>query len=103
LASPKFDAEVASSIAIPDGTVIAAVPEGFAVAYGSGAVSVETSNVATLHSDDLAPLAIIGADGTMAAPSRSMFQQSHIGLKVRAAATWLVHPGAAATMSGCEW
>jgi hypothetical protein len=103
LSSPKFDNDVLTSVTVPDCWLIAIAPAAFVVAYGADAVTVETSNVTTLHSEDTTPLPIIGDTGTPAAPTHSLFQQSHLGLKVRAQCTWLTHPGSVSVMTNCAW
>ena len=103
LSSPKFDNDVLTSVTIPDGWLIGIAPAGFVSAYGADAVSVEVSTVTTLHSEDTTPLPIIGDTGTPAAPSHSLYQQSHLALKVRGQCTWLTHPGSVSAMTACAW
>jgi hypothetical protein len=98
LASPKFDNEVWTSVNIPAGEVIAVVPEGFYTAYGASQVTVEISKQSTLHFDSTAPLPVV-----QGVPTRSLYQQGFLGLKARALATWLVHPGAVAYLTGAAW
>jgi hypothetical protein len=57
LAGPFFQDVVLSSAAIPDGEIIAIVPQGLATGY-SGEVQVETSIAATLHFESATPLPI---------------------------------------------
>jgi hypothetical protein len=98
LSSPKFTNEVLTSVAIPDGTIVAVAAEGFVTAYGSDAVTVETTKDGAWHFDDSAPVAVVAG-----VPTRSLYQQALLGLKIRGACTWLVHPGAVASMTGCDW
>ena len=72
----KFDNDVFTSVVIPDGTVIAVVPEGFYTAYGATQVTVEISKVATLHLENATPLPVV-----QGVPTHSLFQQGYLGLK----------------------
>jgi hypothetical protein len=102
LAGPKFQDAVMSSAMLSAGTVIGIVPRGLAVGY-VGAVEVETSNAATIHFEDTAPLPIVDSSGTLAAPTSSAFQQNLIILKIRARCAWCVQPGAVAVVEAADW
>jgi hypothetical protein len=104
LAGPFFQDVVLSSAAIPDGQIIAIIPQGLATGY-SGEVQVETSIGATLHFESATPLPIgsIGTPNTIAAPVHSSFQEYLIGIKLRGRMTWAVQPNAVAYMTGVQW
>jgi hypothetical protein len=102
MAGPKFDYEVFSAAHIPDTTLIGVQPDGFWTAYGDSAMSVETSIETTLHFEDTTPLAIVNGGG-MATPTRNLFQQEMLALRVRAWATWAVYPGAVQYVTAASW
>jgi hypothetical protein len=104
LAGPFFQDVVLSSAAIPDGEIIAVVPQGLACGY-VGEVQVETSIAATLHFEDSAPLPIasVGTPNVVAAPTHGAFQQFLIAVKLRGRMTWAVQPNAVAYMTGVTW
>jgi hypothetical protein len=104
LASPKFTNEVLSSASIPDGAVIALVPQALAVGY-SDPISVQSSREVLIHMEDTSPLPIAspGTPPTVAAPSMSAFQQDLLVLKVRARCAWTIQPGAIAHVTGANW
>jgi hypothetical protein len=104
LAGPFFQDVVLSSAAIPDGEIIAIVPQGLATGY-SGEVQIETSIAAALHFESAAPLPIatVGTPNTVAAPVHSAFQEYLILVKIRGRMTWAVQPNAVAYMTGVTW
>ena len=105
LAGPKFDNQVFGTLALPDGT-IAAFAQGAVAAAFDGAPSIEASKEAVVHFEDSAPLAIStpGSPNTIAAPTRSAFQQDMLIIRVRAKATWgIIAPGGAQVISSVKW
>ena len=93
-----------SSAAIPDGEIIAIVPQGLATGY-SGEVQVESSIAAPLHFESATPLPIasVGTPNTVAAPVHSAFQEYLILVKIRGRMRWCVQPNAVAYMTGVAW
>jgi hypothetical protein len=93
-----------SSAAIPDGEIIAIVPQGLATGY-AGEVQVETSIAAALHFESATPLPIgtVGTPNVVAAPVHSAFQEYLILVKVRGRMAWAVQPNAVAYMTGVAW
>jgi hypothetical protein len=104
LAGPFFQDVVLSSAAIPDGEIIAIVPQGLATGY-SGEVQIETSIGATLHFESATPLPIgtVGSPPTVAAPTHSAFQDYLVLVKLRGRMTWAVQPNAVCYMTGVAW
>jgi hypothetical protein len=104
LAGPFFADVVMSSAAIPDGEIIAVIPEALASGYG-GEVQVETSTAATLHFESATPLPIatVGTPNTIAAPVHSGWQENLILIKLRGRMTWCVQPNGIAFMTGIAW
>jgi hypothetical protein len=104
LAGPFFQDVVMSSAAIPDGQIIAIVPQALATGY-SGQVQVETSITAPLHFESATPLPIatVGTPNVVAAPVHSAFQEYLILVKVRGRMAWTVQPNAVAYMTGVAW
>jgi hypothetical protein len=95
--------EMMSSPTLTGGQVIAIVPEGLAVGTDSGAVAIDLSPAAEIHFEDTTPAEIVSTPGAVAAPVRSAFQTDLIVVRLRASATWIVHPGAVAFMTGAAW
>jgi hypothetical protein len=104
LAGPFFQDVVLSSAVIPDGEIIAVIPQGLATGY-SGEVQVETSVAAALHFESAAPLPIatVGTPNTVAAPVHSALQEYLVLVKIRGRMTWAVQPNAVAYMTGVTW
>jgi hypothetical protein len=104
LAGPFFQDVVLSSAAIPDGEIIAIVPQGLATGY-AGEVQVETSIVAPLHFESATPLPIgsVGSPNTVAAPTHSAFQEYLVMVKLRGRMAWAVQPNAVCYMTGVAW
>jgi hypothetical protein len=104
LAGPFFQDVVLSSAAIPDGQIIAIVPQGLATGY-SGEVQVETSIAAPLHFESATPLPIgtVGSPNVVAAPVHSAFQEYLIMVKIRGRMAWAVRPNAVCYMTGVAW
>jgi hypothetical protein len=72
-----------SSAAIPDGEIIAVVPQAMATGY-AGEVQIETSIAAALHFESAAPLPIasVGTPNTVAAPVHSGWQEFLVLVKL---------------------
>jgi hypothetical protein len=104
LAGPFFADVVLSSAAIPDGWIIAIIPQGLATGY-SGEVQVETSIVAPLHFESATPLPIgtVGSPNVVAAPVHSAFQEYLLMIKVRGRMAWACQPNAVCYMTGVAW
>jgi hypothetical protein len=104
LAGPFFQDDVLSSSAIPDGEIIAIVPQALATGY-AGEVQIETSIAAALHFESAAPLPIatVGTPNVVAAPTHSAFQEYLVLIKVRGRMAWAVQPNAVAYMTGVAW
>jgi hypothetical protein len=100
--APQLDNVVHVSIAIPAGTIIAVVPEGFSTGTGSLAPSVDIVNEPEIHMNTT-PLAIVDNSGSVAAPTMSLFQQGLLGIRLKAPCTWALHPGAVAWMQAVQW
>jgi hypothetical protein len=80
------------SLGLPSKTVVAVAPAGIASGY-QGPPIIETGREALLHFDDSAPADIVDTVGTVAAPSRSLFQTDLIGIRIKANAAWCAAPG----------
>jgi hypothetical protein len=102
LASPKFTNTVLSSSVLAAGTVIGVVPQGLVAGY-SGNVTIDASNMASVHMEDTAPADIVSAAGAVAQPVKSAFQVDMVVLRVRGWCTWAIHPGATALVTGANW
>jgi hypothetical protein len=98
---PHFDYSVLSSSVIPAGEVIGLVPSGLWTGYGDD-IRIEASKETTLHYEDTTPLQL-ATGGVMASPTRNVFQQDLIALKLRARVAWAVLPGAIASLTGANW
>jgi hypothetical protein len=93
-----------SSPVLPTGQVIALVPEGLVIGSATTEpVATDVSEAASVHFEDTNPAEIVGSGGATAAPVRSSFQMGLLIIRLRAFATWLVHPGAVAFISGAAW
>jgi hypothetical protein len=104
LAGPFFADVVMSSSAIPDGEIIAVIPEALGVGY-AGEVQVETSIMAPLHFESATPLPIasVGSPNTIAAPVHSAFQEYLVLVKLRGRMCWACQPNAICYMTGVQW
>ena len=93
-----------SSAAIPDGEIIAIIPQGLATGY-AGEVQIETSIAAPLHFESATPLPIgtVGTPNVVAAPTHSAFQEYLILVKLRGRMAWAVQPNAVCYMTGVSW
>jgi hypothetical protein len=64
---------------------------------------IDASRMATVHMNDT-PAAIVDAGGTVAAPTRSLWQSDTVGLKLRFGASWALRdPRALAWLSTTRW
>jgi hypothetical protein len=97
LAGPRFDNQIFGTTGLPD-KQIAAFARGAIASSFEGTPSVELSKHATLHySDTPGPVVASG-------PTTSLFQQAHIGIKLRQRGCWVVTtPGAVQTIAGVSW
>jgi hypothetical protein len=105
LAGPKFDSQVFGSTGLADGTV-AAFAQGAVAAAFDGAPQVETSIEPCVYFEDSTPQAIStpGSPNTVAAPTRSAYQQDMTVIRVRAKATWaVIAPGGAQVIQNVKW
>src|SRR5262245_36068860 len=104
LAGPFFADVVMSSAAIPDGEIIAVIPEALGVGY-AGEVQVETSVGATLHFESATPLPIasVGTPPTIAAPVHSGWQEYLVLVKLRGRMTWCAQPNGVCYMTEVQW
>jgi hypothetical protein len=102
LAGPKFDYAIISSTVLPDRTIAAFAPGGIAAAF-EGQPQIDTSRELAMHFEDTTPLPIVDG-GTPAGPTRSMFQQDCIAIRVRDYLTWTVAgPGAVQRINLVNW
>jgi hypothetical protein len=93
--------DVLPSAAIPDTEVVAVAVDGFVSAMDA-LPEIRASNNATIHMDN-APSAI-ASGGTMAAPSRSLWQTRSVGLILRLPLDWALRsPAAVAWMTSVVW
>jgi hypothetical protein len=105
LAGPKFDNQIFGTLALAEGTV-AAFAQGAVAAAFDGTPSIEASKEAVVHFEDTTPLAIStpGSPNTVAAPTRSAFQQDMLIIRVRAKATWgVIAPGGVQVIQNVKW
>jgi hypothetical protein len=102
LVGPRFTNLILSSPAIPDGQVIGLLPQGLVTGF-AGNVQVDTTVQGSLHFDDSAPRELVDVGGGRAVPVKSLFQTNTRALRCRGQATWAMHPGAIAVLTGCSW
>jgi hypothetical protein len=97
LRGPVFEFQLLSSPAIAAGTVIACVPTAIASGY-EGLPEIETTKQAEVHFEDTSPQPV------PAAPTKSLFQQAMIGLRVKVRCAWgVLQPGAVQFMTSVKW
>jgi hypothetical protein len=104
-AGPQFNYEILETTGLPGTTVVAIQPAALATGF-SGQPVVELSKQATAHFDDVTPLPISspGAPATVAAVTRSAWQQNLLFLKVRLNGAWgTVAPGAVQVVNSVTW
>jgi hypothetical protein len=96
--------EVVPSAAVPDNEMICVAADAF-VSATAGAPEIRAAKDATIHMEDTMPLAIAsGSPGTVASPTRSLWQTRSIGLQLKAPIDWdLRSSTAVAFMTGLNW
>src|SRR5262249_45889558 len=83
---------------VPSGTVIPAIPAALASGF-AGVPEVEMSTQWEVLFEDTSPTAVPGVG-----PTRSLFQQAMIGVKVRVKCAWAsLQPGAVQFMTSVKW
>jgi hypothetical protein len=93
LASPKFDAPVLASSALPSGVAVAVEASSLAVGFDS-VPDFSVSRAGKLHVESATPQHI--SDGAAAVPVRELWQTDCLALKMTLAAAWAMRaPGAA--------
>lgn len=105
LAGPLFDYRIFETTGLAGSTVVAVQPAAIATGF-TGAPTVEIAKHAVAHFDDTTPLAIStpSAPNTVAAVSRSAWQQDLLFLKVRLNGAWgVVKPGAVQVVNSVSW
>jgi hypothetical protein len=105
LAGPLFDYRVLETTGLAGDTVVAIQPAAIATGF-TGAPEVSMAKQATAHFDDTSPLTIStpGSPNTVAAVTRSAWQQNLLFLKVRLNGAWgVVVPGAVQCVNGVTW
>jgi hypothetical protein len=102
LVGPKFDYEVFTSLATPDGEIVGVVPDALLWGY-DGAAKIDTSKDVAMVYQDTPPVPPVGAGGVVGSPLLSAFQMDLLVLRVRAKACWTLRPGAAAYVTGAAW
>jgi hypothetical protein len=94
--------DIAASLALPAGTVVAVEKSSF-VSGLDGIPRFETVTGATIHMEDTTPADIVSG-GTAASPVKSLFQTNVIGLRMVLNASWgMRNPLHVAVMSGVSW
>jgi hypothetical protein len=89
-----------SSNALPDGTVVGIVPVAIATANDTPVISV--SRETTFHM--AAPASdIVSSPGTVASPSRSVFQTNSLALRFTQDMTWAKRGPGVAMITGANW
>ena len=104
LTGEKFDYEILPTTGLPATTVVAIAPAGLAVGF-TGAPVVELSKDALVHFETVpAQIGTAGSPNAIAAPTRSLWQQDMLALKVRLSGTWaVVKPGAVQVVNSVTW
>jgi hypothetical protein len=91
---------VFASNALADKTVVAVVPA--AIASASGAPAISVSKETTLHM--AAPASdLVSSPGTVAAPSRSLYQTDSLALRYTQDLTWAKRGNGVAMITGANW
>jgi len=78
---PQFTWPVLVSTQIPTGRLIMLQQSAFVAGFGS-MVEIDRHEAATLHFDDTTPLELVSAAGTVADPTRSLWQTDAIALRL---------------------
>ncbi len=103
LASRAVPYPVYSTSALAAGTVAAIAPDALTFAV-EPSPDITVSSEAAMHMEDETPLPIVAANGTTAAPVRSMFQTDCVAIRLIADMTWTkLHDDAVAVVTGAGW
>jgi hypothetical protein len=105
LAGPLFDHEILETTGLAGTTVVAIAPAAIATGF-SGVPEVTMSKDAIAHFEDVVPLPIgsSGSPNTVAAVTRSAWQQNMLFLKIRLKGAWgAAQPGAIQVINGVTW
>jgi hypothetical protein len=95
--------DIYASVALARGTIVAVESSSF-VSGLDGIPEFSTSTGTTLHYEDTAPKDIVGGTGTVAYPTKSLFQTDIIALKMILRASWGMRNAAhVAIMTGTSW
>jgi Phage capsid family len=101
----EFPYEVLSSSGLAD-TVVVAIASNALVSAADPSPRVDVSGEGTLHFEDSAPLQIgtVGAPATVAAPTRNLFQNDLIGVRLIFEISWALRTsGALSWYTGVSW
>jgi hypothetical protein len=91
------------SMSVPVGTVIAIAIEGVGSAY-SGMPEIEIVKQPAVHFESATPQQIGTSPNIVAAPTRSLWQQDLLGIKLRQRAAWAVlQPGSVQVITNANW
>jgi hypothetical protein len=101
LASPKLTNDIFSAFDIPDNQIICVVPDAVWVAFPNSNVQVEINlnSAALAQFEDTSP----AADPLTAGPTKSLWQQALVGIKIRADCAWAINAGGIAWLTGIAW
>jgi hypothetical protein len=105
LSGPLFDYEILETTGLPGTTAVAIAPAAIATGF-SGTPEISMSKDAIAHFDDTTPLPIgsTGSPNTIAAVTRSAWQQNLLFLKVRLKGAWgVAQPGAIQVVNSVTW
>jgi hypothetical protein len=103
LAGASFNIEIVPTAAVAAGTVVAVEVDAIASGF-SGLPQVDISKEAVIHWENSAPLNIGTAGPTVAAPTRSGWQQNLLALRLILRCAWTVRtPGAVAVINSTTW
>jgi len=101
---PEFDAaNVLPSLVVADDTMIAIDPMSLVHGFGDD-VDMDVSEEAVLHFEDTTPLEIVSAAGTVADPTRSLYQTAVLALRLMADVAFAKRrSGAVAYLTALTW
>lgn len=98
----RFTNPILSTNALADKQIVGVDPQMIG-ASNNGVPSIDISREATLHFEDTTPLPI-SADGTIAGPVRSAFQENLLALRMRMSTCWgVLAPGGVQTVVNVAW
>jgi hypothetical protein len=97
-----LDVLMTLGFAANDKSLTAIAPNAVASGY-QGPPQIEIGHDATLHFEDTNPLELVSSPGVVAAPSRSLYQDYSMAIKVRGSCAWCVQPGGVATIGSVQW